>query len=361
MKIKLYPINSARPSASRSADDYSVKGSILIIAIWILFLLSIFAVILGSGVRQKLTLVQRLDERDRLRLIAEAGILQGIDEITKTEPLGYDTLKDPWAADITVFKDVSFGGGTYNICYNEVENLCVKETDAASGLKVRWGVVDEERKININTADMSVLTRLFVAALDIDESQAQDIAASIIDWRDSDLTSSLPSAGAEDTYYTGLQFPYEAKDVLFESMDELFLIKGITPSIFRQIKGLVTIYGSGRVNINTTRKEILSALGLNDDLVQKTIAFRQGKDGIDGTSDDNIFTAAAEIVPQLSVAYHLSAADIAELSAVADKYLTTSSNNFMVRSLASLNHRTNIQETVCVFNRDTDKIIYWRE
>jgi general secretion pathway protein K len=360
LEIKPYPINSARPLASRSADDCGVKGSILIIALWILFLLSIFAVILGSGVRQKLILVQRLDERDRLRLIAEAGILQGIDEIKKTEPLGYDTLKDPWAADITVFKDVSFGGGTYNICYNEIENLCVKETDAASGLKVCWGVVDEERKININTADMPVLTRLFAAVLDIDGAQAQDIAASIIDWRDSDNTSVSPG-GAEDTYYSGLQYPYEAKDALFESMDELLLIKGVTPSVFRKIKGFITIYGSGRVNINTAGKEILSALGLNDDLVQKTIAFRQGKDGVDGTADDNIFTAAAEIVPSISQAYHLSAADIAELSAVADKYLATSSNNFMVRSLASLNNRTNIKETVCVFNRTTDKIINWRE
>jgi type II secretory pathway component PulK len=154
---------------------------------------------------------------------------------------------------------------------------------------------------------------------------------------------------------------FVTKDALLESMDELFLVKGVTPSVFRKIKGFITIYGSGRVNINTTGKEILSALGLNDDLIQKTIAFRQGKDGVDGTADDNIFTAAAGIVPSISQAYHLSAADIAELSAVADKYLATSSNNFMVRSLASLNHRANTKETVCVFNRTTDKIIYWSE
>jgi type II secretory pathway component PulK len=354
-------LNARRRLPCRLALDRGGKrGSILIVALWVLLSLSVFAVILGSGVRQKVTVVQRVDERTRLRLIAEAGILRGVSAIKKTEPAGYDAFKDPWAADINAYKEVSFGGGTYNVCYNEIENLCVHDANLASGVEVRWGAVDEERKININTVDMPVLVRLFSALPDINETQAQDIAAAIIDWRDSDTVLAAPG-GAEDAYYTGLQYPYQAKNASFESLDELFLVKGITPGVFRKMKPLITVYGTGRVNINTTGEEVLMALGLNGSLVQQVIAFRQGKDALDGTQDDNIFTAAAEIVPRLSEAYRLGAADIAELSAISEKYLTVSSNNFMIRCLASLRNRPNTKETVCVFNRGLDKVIYWRD
>ena len=49
------------------------KGSVLILVLFVLFLLSAFCAQLGYGLRGKLHLVSRMQKRERLRLAAEGG------------------------------------------------------------------------------------------------------------------------------------------------------------------------------------------------------------------------------------------------------------------------------------------------
>lgn len=336
----------------------SRKGSILIISLWALCLLVSFAVSLSYGIRQKILLVQRLEERAKLRLVSEAGVKRAIAELkrqTETDEQqekAYDSLTDSWSNNIGAFRDIKTGDGRFSIYYTYI--------DDESGVRVtQYGLVDEERKINLNEASQAVLENLFHIVLEFDEMAAQELAASIIDWRDSDSELAIPLGSAEDQYYRNLRHPYEAKDAKFELIDELLLVKGITPDAFERLKDYVTIYGGGGININTTSKEVLLSLGLQHNTVDKIISFRLGKDGMIDTIDDNVFRERSSILSDLSQYINLSDAEVAELSRAINN-LSTRSDNFMVKSLATLDNRKNTTEVVSVVNKLGD-ILYWQE
>jgi general secretion pathway protein K len=207
---------------------------------------------------------------------------------------------------------------------------------------------------------MVIMERLFKVVLEFGEIEAQELAACIVDWRDSDSELSIPLGSAEDYDYRNLSYPYEAKDAEFEVLEELLLVKGMSEDILGKIRDYISIYGEGRVNVNTAPGEIFLALGLDEDLTDKLVTFRQGEDGVLGTDDDNIFQTTSEIVPRLSQEYSLSISEVAQLSAVVSESLTTSSSNFLARSVAKLNNRENTTEIISVFDRN-GKILYWQE
>lgn len=301
------------------------RAAILIIALWALCALSGLAVILGYNVRQKLTLVGRLDDRIKLRFLAEAGIKQGILELKRSPPQA-DTLA----------KEIMFGRGV-----------------------VRYRLIDENGKVDINKADNAVLERLLKKAVRLEEIEAQEIAASIVDWRDEDNKLSIPVGSAEDSYYASLQYPYEAKDAAFETLEELLLVKGVTREIFDKLKGFITIYGGAGVNINSASGFALQALGLDPDTVDKILAFRDGEDKVNGTSDDNIFDSPSSIIPKLSQVYHLGDSTIAEISRISERSLITNSGNFTVDCSARLNEKRSFGVTSVASH--SGKVLYWRE
>jgi len=53
------------------------------------------------------------------------------------------------------------------------------------------------------------------------------IAYSILDWKDTDDSYSVPGIGAEDDWYKSNDRGYECKDADFDSADELSLIRGL--------------------------------------------------------------------------------------------------------------------------------------
>ncbi|MDD5466052.1 MAG: type II secretion system protein GspK [Candidatus Omnitrophica bacterium] len=329
------------------------KGSILFISLWAVCLLTIFSVVLGYQVRQKLTLAQRLDEKSKLHFVAQAAVTKAVVELRKEKEKSYDALGDPWSNNISAFKEIAVGDGLVDISYAYI--------DEKTGIyQSRYGLVDEERKININKAGMPVLERFFRNFVGLDETSAQELAASVIDWRDSDSQLSIPLGSAEDFDYRNLQYPYEAKDQDFDVLDEFLLVKGMSQEIFEKIKDYVTIYGSGKVNINTASGAVLLALGLDESIVDDIMSFRAGEDGVIVTSDDKIFDTAVNIIPKLSQFYRLSASELTELSAVVDRYLVTNSENFTVKATAKLNNGKGGVELICTVDR-SGNILYWRE
>ncbi|MBI3617400.1 MAG: general secretion pathway protein GspK [Candidatus Omnitrophica bacterium] len=351
----------------RSPAD--VRGSILILTIWSICFLSTLAVILGLGVRQKLQLVQRLDERDKLHLVAAAGINQAIARIRQDKESTFYSFQDICADDPSVFKEIALGEGRVDIRYDLFDEASSSrshrspegEEPAGGQTKVRYGLIDEERKINVNTADAEVMERLFRFVLDVDEVRAQDLAASIVDWRDADSELSTPVGSAEDSFYRNLAYnPYEAKDAPLEALDELRLIKGMDANSMEKLKDYLTVFGDGKININTAPEAVLRAVGMSTYLVDKIMSYRFGKDGVMGTEDDNVFDRHSNIVPHLSQFVSLSDSEVADLTRIADQFLKVQSENFMARAAAHLNNRRNATEVVAVFNRSGD-ILYWHE
>ena len=56
-----------------------------------------------------------------------------------------------------------------------------------------------------------------------------DVADAIVDWLDMD--SSPRPYGAEDDYYTALSPPYHCKNGPLDSLEELLLVRGVTPEL----------------------------------------------------------------------------------------------------------------------------------
>ncbi|MBU0504255.1 MAG: hypothetical protein ABH882_07095 [Candidatus Omnitrophota bacterium] len=333
-------------------NNPALKASILIISLWTVCLLSIFCVYLGYNVRQKITLVKRLEERNKLYYIADAGVKKAIVCLLGVDPeIEYMALNGDWADNPGLFQDIDFNGGSFSVGYNY---------SSGGATQTRYGLVDEERKVNINTADAGVLRRLFQLVLNFSEGEASGLAYSIIDWRDSDNQLSDSARGAESAYYHSLKYPYSCKNSEFEILEEVLLIKGMSEDISNKIKDYITIYGDGRVNINTASLEVLLALGLSPKICADIIEFRKGKDAAEGTTDDNFFSQNSDIATRLQTRYNLNQIEMAEVESVASNYLSCNSFFFMIRSVARLTDKKNQLEVICVVNRLGD-ILYWRE
>lgn len=84
-----------------------------------------------------------------------------------------------------------------------------------------FGTSDEAAKINLNSATLDMLLRL--------PDMTAELAASIIDWRDTD--DEVSPGGAESEYYLLLFDPYYCKNGPFETVEEVLLVNGATPEL----------------------------------------------------------------------------------------------------------------------------------
>ncbi len=124
-------------------------------------------------------------------------------------------------------------------------------------------IIDESSKINLNglitpggypdDKYLAFLRRLLVK-LELDEN----IADYARDWIDTN-----EEGPAENPYYQSLPRPYRCKNARFDTVDELQMVREVTPEAFAKLRKFVTITG-GMVNINTAPREVLMAL--HDDI-----------------------------------------------------------------------------------------------
>jgi type II secretory pathway component PulK len=85
-----------------------------------------------------------------------------------------------------------------------------------------YGITDECSKLNINATSF---TAALLTALPTD--MTSDVADAVMDWKSS--AGKATSDGAETDYYNGLTEPYDAKNQPYESVEEMLLVRGITP------------------------------------------------------------------------------------------------------------------------------------
>ena len=303
------------------------RGSILIITLWILAILSLLAISFAHHTAIGIKLAEYHISSLRNLYICKAGIKRACYELNRDkEENVYDSLNDSWSNNPEAFKNVGVGIGAFTISYQI-------EDDNGNVIRV-YGMIDEERKININKLVKNGVqdevrisqVRKLLKILDIDTV----IADYIVDWLDSDSLGE-----GEEDFYQGLSASYHCKNDLIECLEEMYLIRGITAEIFKKLKPYITIYGDGQININTAGKEVLTALGLNDVLEDGSYPFKT-------LSDLNL-------TPQQK------------------KYLTVSSSVFSINVTSVLNNSKLAKRVNVVLQRENDsndskiKIKYWHE
>ncbi len=145
----------------------------------------------------------------------------------------------------------------------------------------------ETAKLDINQARPEELLRL-LAALGVAPVQAAGITQAILDWR-----TMLPAGRLSefDNYYLSLTPSFRARHASFEEIEELLLVRGMTPELFygtverdprgqlRPLGGLadcVTVYGAGGpVDVNTAPPPVLAAVGLGQQAVDLLVRLRR--------------------------------------------------------------------------------------
>ena len=108
-------------------------------------------------------------------------------------------------------------------------------------------------------------------------NQKEDIADTLSDWIDADDEPRMMGAEGID-YYQKLSNPYLPKNSYPDSLEEVLMIKGYTPQIYKSISPFVTVYNtSGLININTAGKEIIMSLSdeITEALAQRAIDYRK--------------------------------------------------------------------------------------
>jgi general secretion pathway protein K len=105
----------------------------------------------------------------------------------------------------------------------------------------------------------------------------------IADWIDGDDSSSClefvsgENTGVESDYYKKLSPAYKCPNTELQSPDELLLVKGITDDVFGRLCDCVTVYGEGKININTASKTVIQTLSekIDPTIADMIIRYRQ--------------------------------------------------------------------------------------
>ncbi|MDD4954340.1 MAG: helix-hairpin-helix domain-containing protein [Candidatus Omnitrophica bacterium] len=232
----------------QSSSRFRNSGSVLVYVIWALAFFSVLSLGLYGVVLAKIQLANRLEAQATGYYLARAAVAYARQQIAadKTVP---DSLYE-----FSPRKEMELGEGGFT-----------------------YAIVDQESKININTASLDVIARL----------------------------PGLDPESAGLIFHSGLK-PFSVKE-------ELLLIEGIKEEAFEAFKDFITIYSSGQVNINTAPVAVLCALGLDEGLAEDIIRFRAGADAKEATEDDVVFENASEIVTKLQEYASISGSEITSL------------------------------------------------
>ena len=346
----------------------SKNGSVLIIVLWIIIILTILAVSVSVVASSQGFFARRYRNQITTYFIARAGIALCLAELNRDKEINaYDTLNEEWSNNAVLFSDRPVGSGFLSVTYEYSNQL--KTISSEGELTITntfYGMIDEERKININTASATVLEALFQDQASLTPSQAKEIADSIIDWRDTDDVKR--ENGAEGAYYQSLPSPYPCKNARFDILEELMLIKGVRPESLQTIRDFITVYGDGRVNINTASYPVLHALGVSEILAEKIIRCRTGSDEIEGTEDDEVFSQPSTIISTLNKKQTLTPEETNQINnLITTNAIGVKSTYFQIISigyLADINtgekDLKNSKKITCIINRN-GKIVLWQE
>jgi general secretion pathway protein K len=246
----------------------SERGFALLAVILILALLGIVVAEFAYSMRLEATMVRNYKEGVSGLYLAEAAVEQAIREILTDAPLSAMLGTEDEEPVLTFLR-------------SPTQPLPVlPRTDVALGPgQFAYRVSDEEGRLNLNTALPDRVDRLLLS-LGVEKQLRDTINDSLQDWKDPNDDHRVNGAESEDTYLK-LPVPYRARNGPLEEVAEILQIKGVTPALYfggapqPGLAELVTVRGSGQVNINTAPERVLAALGLSLDEVKEIIHSRR--------------------------------------------------------------------------------------
>ena len=205
-------VEGFRESGSHRNSALRAQGSVLVALLWCLMLLSLIVIGLLHTTRIDLTVQKNYGDHIQAHYLAVAGIEKAKALLYRDarersrirrnhNGLLYDSPED--------FREVTLGRGKFRVFHR---------AGASAGGGLRYGVEDEEGRLNVNYASLEALGKI--------EGLTPDIAAAIVDWRDED--NEVTPGGAEAEYYASLRPPYLPRNGPLQTIRELLMVRGVT-------------------------------------------------------------------------------------------------------------------------------------
>lgn len=122
---------------------------------------------------------------------------------------------------------------------------------------------------NLNTIEFDALSR-YLLTLKIPGSEAKELAAALIDWRDPD-SFKTEGIGAETEYYSNLQQPYVPRNAPIGNWQELIYVRGMTPQRVRLFRDHFMLWPDGTTGISieyATEETMVALTGLKPEIVK---------------------------------------------------------------------------------------------
>jgi len=228
------------------------RGSALLAVLWLSVALSAIALTVATTVRGEVDRAATASDDTRAYFLAQSGIQRAILYIEWGRAYGAGTYYQPGMGPL----QFHFPGGDVSV-----------------------EVSPESSKLNLNYAQPADLFRL-LAALNIPPDRAQVITEAAIDWR-------TPNPGGQpsafDMLYSQQNPSFVAPHTSFQEIEELLLVRGMTPDIFYGtwdrddtvqpprlvqrigLRDCVSVYSNGTFDVNSTPLPVLLASGLAPD------------------------------------------------------------------------------------------------
>ncbi len=269
--------NGCRIKCGRTTSDMRTcrsnnrRGVALIIVLLMISIIVAVTIQWNRSTRSEVYEAANLSDGIRLRYVAESGFYAG-EALLLTDKNGFDALTEEWA---------------------KTEMLALKSEGLFDNGSFKLSIEDEGGRIPVNhlvsgngynTTISDLLLRLLTGpSFRLSRGQAGEVVDAVKDWIDAD--NEVTGDGAEGDYYAGLDRPYAAKNAPLDCIEELLMVRGVNRELFYgtgESPGLascLTVYGDGKININTAPKPILRALSteMTEDAVDELDEYRRNE------------------------------------------------------------------------------------
>ena len=317
------------------------RGIALLITISVTTIL--VAAALEYNRRARFEVISTAAVRDRMTLsyVASSGVHTAMALLIKDKAeSNFDSLQEDWANPEKIdeiLQEIPFDSG----------KLSVVITDELGKIQVNALVAFPDSR-RFNESQVMIWERILNVIGSEDDLQNDSnptaIVNSVKDWLDSgDDEATTGLSGAESSYYEEQDPPYASRNGPIADLNELLLIKGITPQLYygtENATGLanyMTVHGlavgagttfnyPGRININTADIPVLAALlgTENQDLAQAIYDYRQE------------MAAEKDVHDFSSPKWYKSITGFSDVT-IDSRLFTTSSDVFRIQSTASIN------------------------
>ena len=214
-----------RRQTARCQFEHPRAGSVLLIVLVVVAMLTLAAYNFTQSMLTELEATTMYGADVQAREAADSGV-EYIATIlaNRTDPALENLIHNP---SVFLGKTVSVserlrGNARFTIIAPVEHNV--------AGNAIRYGLMDESAKLNLNLLDRLKLEDEQVHTLLLNiPGMTIEIADALLDWIDADDTKR--PYGAESEIYEALTPPYKAKNGPLESIDELLLVQGVTPAL----------------------------------------------------------------------------------------------------------------------------------